>query len=106
MSMVESVKVVLLGESGVGKSSLALRFVTNEFRPYTEATIGASFMSKQVIIDGGSSSQEECESKSTTQLQQRHIGFKIWDTAGQEKYRSLAVSVLLVCETILLIHLM
>lgn len=97
MSMVESVKVVLLGESGVGKSSLALRFVTNEFRPYTEATIGASFMSKQVIIDGGSSSQEECESKSTTQQQQRHIGFKIWDTAGQEKYRSLAVSVLLVC---------
>lgn len=109
--MVESVKVVLLGESGVGKSSLALRFVTDEFRPYTEATIGASFMSKQVIIDGGSSSQEEeevdendnnahkKESKSTTQQQQRHIGFKIWDTAGQEKYRSLAVSVLPVCET-------
>ena len=108
--MVESVKVVLLGESGVGKSSLALRFVTNEFRPYTEATIGASFMSKQVVIEGGPSSQEEgeggdendnnahkTESKSTTQQQQRHIGFKIWDTAGQEKYRSLAVSILLVC---------
>lgn len=50
MLMVESIKIVLLGESGVGKSSIALRFVTDEFRPYTEATIGASFMSKQITI--------------------------------------------------------
>lgn len=40
------VKVVLLGDTGVGKSSLVLRFVTNNYKPYSESTIGASFMSK------------------------------------------------------------
>ena len=54
----QSVKVVLLGESGVGKSSLALRFVTDEFRPYSEATIGASFMSKQITIPSCSSTSD------------------------------------------------
>ena len=44
------IKVVLLGDSGVGKSSIVLRFVTNEFRPYSESTIGASFMSKKLTI--------------------------------------------------------
>ncbi|KAL7491432.1 hypothetical protein ACHAWT_000798 [Skeletonema menzelii] len=79
----QSVKVVLLGESGVGKSSLALRFVTNEFRPYSEATIGASFMSKSMSIP---QTDDEKEQK----IAERNISFKIWDTAGQEKYRSLA----------------
>lgn len=66
------VKVVLLGDTGVGKSSLVLRFVTNSFKPYSESTIGASFMSKLVMVNG------------------RQIKFQIWDTAGQEKYKSLA----------------
>lgn len=78
----QSVKVVLLGESGVGKSSLALRFVTDEFRPYSEATIGASFMSKSITIT--------TDEKEEQKLPERNISFKIWDTAGQEKYRSLA----------------
>lgn len=66
------VKVVLLGDTGVGKSSLVLRFVTNNFKPYSESTIGASFMSKVVTVDG------------------KQTKFQIWDTAGQEKYHSLA----------------
>lgn len=66
------VKVVLLGDTGVGKSSLVLRFVTNNFKPYSESTIGASFMSKMIMVDG------------------KPIKFQIWDTAGQEKYHSLA----------------
>lgn len=66
------VKVVLLGDTGVGKSSLVLRFVTNSFKPYSESTIGASFMSKLVMVNG------------------KQIKFQIWDTAGQEKYKSLA----------------
>lgn len=66
------VKVVLLGDTGVGKSSLVLRFVTNNFKPYSESTIGASFMSKMITIDS------------------KQIKFQVWDTAGQEKYHSLA----------------
>lgn len=66
------VKVVLLGDTGVGKSSLVLRFVTNNFKPYSESTIGASFMSKMITVNS------------------KPLKFQIWDTAGQEKYHSLA----------------
>ena len=89
MTSVESIKVVLLGDSGVGKSSVALRFVTNEFRPYSESTIGASFMSKSIAIPA-SSTEDPTQDDTSQSIQQRNIGFKIWDTAGQEKYRSLA----------------
>ncbi len=68
------VKVVLLGDQGVGKSSLVLRFVTDNFKIHSETTIGASFMSKLVEADDGGGA----------------TNFKIWDTAGQEKYHSLA----------------
>lgn len=74
----EGIKVCLLGDSGVGKSSLALRFVNNEWRPYSDSTIGASFASKTIEIP-----QEN-------RAQSRQVSFKIWDTAGQEKYHSLA----------------
>lgn len=67
------VKLVLLGDAGVGKSSLAQRFVANHFKPYCETTIGASFLSKILEVDEG-----------------RLIKCQIWDTAGQEKYHSLA----------------
>lgn len=57
----------------MGKTSLALRFVQNEFHPFQEATIGVSFLSKTVIcIDTN-----------------KAIKLKIWDTAGQERYQSL-----------------
>lgn len=71
-SKAREVKVVLLGDTGVGKSSLVLRFVTNNFRPYSESTIGASFMSKMIMVGD------------------TPIKYQIWDTAGQEKYHSLA----------------
>ncbi|XP_076449390.1 ras-related protein Rab-22A-like [Babylonia areolata] len=66
------VKVCLLGDSGVGKSSIVMRFVTGTYRPALESTIGASFMSKSLVVDGTG------------------YRFQIWDTAGQEKFRSLA----------------
>ncbi|VDH98158.1 ras-related protein Rab-22A-like [Mytilus galloprovincialis] len=69
---IREVKVCLLGESGVGKSSIVMRFVTDSFKPALESTIGASFMSKKIAVDD------------------QHYAFQIWDTAGQEKYRSLA----------------
>mmetsp|Transcript_11942 Transcript_11942/g.19799 ORF Transcript_11942/g.19799 Transcript_11942/m.19799 type:complete len:237 (+) Transcript_11942:142-852(+) len=105
----DSVKVVLLGDSGVGKSSLALRLCRNEFRPYSESTIGASFMTKtlDVLIPPAPTptpvpvmNDDGSEAEATEQLQEeespesegkeKRIEFKIWDTAGQEKYASLA----------------
>ena len=65
-------KVVLLGESGVGKSSLVLWFINNEFRPYFETTLGAAFTQKSV------------------QYKNNKYKYLIWDTAGQEKYHALA----------------
>jgi len=65
--------VVMVGESGVGKSSLTIRFVSNHFKEHGQPTIGASFLSKTLALQTGGA-----------------IRFNIWDTAGQEKYRSLA----------------
>ena len=70
------IKLVLLGESAVGKTSLVLGFVKGvfdklEFQEFN-STIGAAFLSKTVFFDD------------TT------VKFQIWDTAGQERYHSLA----------------
>jgi len=65
-------KLVLLGESAVGKSSLVLRFVKGQFHEYQESTIGAAFLTQTVHIDDTA------------------VKFEIWDTAGQERYHSLA----------------
>jgi small GTP-binding protein len=67
-------KVVLLGESGVGKTSIISRFINNFFAENVISTTGASYAGKTMIFDefGG-----------------KKIRFEIWDTAGQEQYRSL-----------------
>jgi len=65
-------KLVLLGESAVGKSSLVLRFVKGQFHEYQESTIGAAFLTQTVC------------------LKEYTVKFEIWDTAGQERYHSLA----------------
>ncbi|KAH9892123.1 putative GTP-binding protein ypt5 [Xylariomycetidae sp. FL2044] len=65
-------KLVLLGESAVGKSSIVLRFVKDQFDSYRESTIGAAFLTQTISLDD------------TT------VKFEIWDTAGQERYKSLA----------------
>ncbi|KWU44330.1 ras-domain-containing protein [Rhodotorula sp. JG-1b] len=74
-------KLVLLGESAVGKSSLVLQFVKGQFDDYRESTIGkslivstcAAFLTQTVPVSSGN-----------------FIKFEIWDTAGQERYKSLA----------------
>jgi small GTP-binding protein len=72
MSTPITVKVVLLGNSGVGKSSLALRFTADAFADEHDPTLGAAFMTK------------------TMNFNDRKVKFNIWDTAGQERYRSMA----------------
>lgn len=65
-------KLVLLGESAVGKSSLVLRFAKGQFHDFQESTIGAAFLTQTVCLDDVT------------------VKFEIWDTAGQERYHSLA----------------
>ena len=74
MNEPDSVKVVLLGESGVGKTSIISQFTTHKFDPHRETSLSAQFISKTVEFSDINQS----------------IKFDIWDTVGQEKYRSLA----------------
>lgn len=64
-------KIVLLGESSVGKSSILERLQNNSFDDNKSSTIGAAFISKKVVRD--------------TDL----INLQIWDTAGQERFHNL-----------------
>ena len=64
------IKLVMLGESFVGKSSLVFRFIRGDFCELQE-TIGAAFLTKNMIIGD------------------TIIEFQIWDTAGQERYQAI-----------------
>ena len=66
-------KIVLLGEAGVGKTSIITRYISGSFSQIVMTSTGSSFVAKKI----------ELEDKKKVKLQ-------IWDTAGQEKYRSLA----------------
>ncbi|KAG0055440.1 hypothetical protein BGZ83_008579 [Gryganskiella cystojenkinii] len=65
-------KVVILGSQGVGKTSLVVRYVQKTFSANCTSTIGASFMTKKLVVDN-------CK-----------VRLQIWDTAGQERFRSMA----------------
>ncbi|KAJ8637326.1 hypothetical protein MRB53_011593 [Persea americana] len=64
-------KIVLIGESAVGKSNLLSRFARNEFFPNSKSTIGVEFQTQRIEIDG------------------KEIKAQIWDTAGQERFRAV-----------------
>ncbi|WJX19945.1 Ras-related protein RABA5b [Trifolium repens] len=64
-------KIVLIGDSAVGKSNLLSRFARNEFDSNSKATIGVEFQTQMVEIDG------------------KEIKAQIWDTAGQERFRAV-----------------
>eukprot|EP00005_Dracoamoeba_jomungandri_P006412 CAMPEP_0174260838 /NCGR_PEP_ID=MMETSP0439-20130205/10698_1 /TAXON_ID=0 /ORGANISM="Stereomyxa ramosa, Strain Chinc5" /LENGTH=202 /DNA_ID=CAMNT_0015345181 /DNA_START=1 /DNA_END=609 /DNA_ORIENTATION=+ len=67
-------KIIVLGESGVGKTSLLIRYVENRFTLNTKSTIGANFLTKHMEID---------DKVATCQ---------IWDTAGQERFQGLGTA--------------
>ncbi|KAJ8640881.1 hypothetical protein MRB53_017575 [Persea americana] len=64
-------KVILIGDSAVGKSQLLARFSRNEFSVDSKATIGVEFQTRTLLID------------------HKNIKAQIWDTAGQERYRAV-----------------
>jgi len=67
-------KVIILGDSGVGKTSLMNQYVQKKFSNQYKATIGADFLTKEVVVDD------------------RLVTMQIWDTAGQERFQSLGVA--------------
>ena len=69
-------KLVVLGDSNVGKSSLLVRYTKRHYESYHPPTIGASFLTKTVTIKG--------------ETGERPCRLEIWDTAGQEKYKAIA----------------
>ncbi|KAF9591385.1 hypothetical protein IFM89_004070 [Coptis chinensis] len=64
-------KIVLIGDSAVGKSNLLARFARNEFYPNSKSTIGVEFQTQKMDIDG------------------KEVKAQIWDTAGQERFRAV-----------------
>ncbi|KAF2075349.1 hypothetical protein CYY_003325 [Polysphondylium violaceum] len=64
-------KIVLIGDSGVGKSNLLSRFTRNEFSLETKSTIGVEFATRTIETQG------------------KVIKAQVWDTAGQERYRAI-----------------
>lgn len=69
-----SVKIVLVGPSNAGKTSIAKRFTTDQFDEFQDMTVGSAFFSKQL---------HSKKHKTSARVE-------VWDTAGQEKYRSMA----------------
>ncbi|KRX08659.1 P-loop containing nucleoside triphosphate hydrolase [Pseudocohnilembus persalinus] len=67
-----SIKVVMLGDTEVGKTSIIQRFVKNDFKSYFQSTQGVHFEEKKIILENGV-----------------HIDYKVWDTAGQERFKSI-----------------
>ena len=68
-------KVIILGDSGVGKTSLMNQYVNRKFSNQYKATIGADFLTKDITLEDG-----------------RQVTLQIWDTAGQERFQSLGVA--------------
>ena len=74
-SMLTTLKLLIIGESGVGKSSLLLRFTDDLFDPEISSTIGVDFKVKTLRVEGNN-----------------QVKLAIWDTAGQERFRTLTPS--------------
>ena len=80
---IDEIKIILLGNCGVGKTNIITRYVNNEFREDEIATLSSYYVTKKLVINN------------------KKISANIWDTAGQEKYMS--VTKMLIQETDILI---
>jgi small GTP-binding protein len=67
-------KIVLIGDSGVGKSNLLMRYIRNTYNAENKATVGVEFATKTMELDG------------------KIIKAQIWDTAGQDRYKAITTA--------------
>jgi Ras-related protein Rab-7A len=79
-------KILILGDSGVGKTSIMYRYINNKFSFQYKATIGADFFTKEILVDD------------------RLVTLQIWDTAGQERFFSLGKSFYRGADCCILVH--
>eukprot|EP00919_Chromeraceae_sp_WS-2016_P058830 GHVR01139804.1.p1 GENE.GHVR01139804.1~~GHVR01139804.1.p1 ORF type:complete len:204 (-),score=37.42 GHVR01139804.1:438-1049(-) len=79
-------KILLIGDSGVGKSSILLRFTDDEFNPKSLSTIGVDFKVKYMNLQG------------------KRLKLAVWDTAGQERFRTLTSSYYRGAQAIILVY--
>ena len=68
------VKVIIIGDSAVGKTNILLRYSDDKYKPTHSATLGVDFKIKTIKIDD------------------KKIKMQIWDTAGQEKFRNITAT--------------
>lgn len=76
-------KIVMCGESGVGKTNIISRYTKNEFLEGSRSTIGAEFATRTIEYSGKTAAGKNLK---------RTIKLQIWDTAGQERYRAITRS--------------
>lgn len=79
-------RVIIVGDMGVGKSCILLRFSENTFSEHHVVTLGVDFGTKQMVVDG------------------QAVKLQIWDTAGQESFRSITKSFYRRADGILLVY--
>lgn len=80
------IKLLMIGDSGVGKTCLLLRYASESFSPTFITTIGIDFKIKNIQLDG------------------KRIKLQIWDTAGQERFRTITTSYFRGAQGILLVY--
>eukprot|EP01038_Epipyxis_sp_PR26KG_P012350 gene12350-16564_t len=82
----QNIKLLMLGDSAVGKSALIDRYTNNSFSPAYISTVGVDFRVKNIVVDD------------------KRIKLQIWDTAGQERFRSISKSYYKSANGILLVY--
>jgi small GTP-binding protein len=82
----DTYKIIIIGDSSVGKTNLLVRFAENEFTDSVQPTIGIDFKTRQVEVEG------------------RHVKLQCWDTAGQERFRAVTMSIYLGARGIMIVY--
>ena len=84
--IVEKIKIIFLGAAGVGKTSITQLFMYSQFQPDYQTTVGIDFFTREI------------------QYQGRNVNLQIWDTAGQEQFRSLIPGYIRDAKVVILVY--